>query len=87
MLCLIIVDRYKTHIKETNITNRIRNYYFDYLIKGSEGKNILINQKNYKCLIIYCTRYNRCKSMKILSQYYQELMGKVKEDKEKIFEG
>ena len=24
--------------------------------------------------------------MKILSQYYQELMGKIKEDKEKIFE-
>lgn len=87
MLCLIIVDRYKTHIKETNITNRIRNYYFDYLIKGSKEKNILINQKNYKYLIIYFTRYNRCKSMKILSQYYQELMGKIKEDKEKIFEG
>lgn len=87
MLCLIIVDTYKTHIKETNITNRIRNYYFDYLIKGSKGKNILINQKNYKYLIIYFTRYNRCESMKILSQYYQELMGKIKEDKEKIFEG
>ena len=47
------------HIKEINIKNRVYNYYFDYLIKGKKNrnKNILIDEKNYKELIIYFYRY------------------------------
>ena len=40
---------------------------------------MLINVENYKGLVIYFTRHNHSKSIKMLSLYYNELMGKVKE--------
>ena len=48
-------------------------------------KNILIDEKNYKDLIIYFTRCNRGKSIRILNLYYQELVGKIEEDKGKKY--
>ena len=44
---------------EINIKNRLYNYYFDHLIKTKnlETKNNLINEKNYKDLVIYFSRY------------------------------
>ena len=41
------------HVKETNIKNRAYRYNFGNL----ESKSILINEENYKALIIYFTRY------------------------------
>ena len=81
----MITGLYKIYFKEINIKNRIYNYYFDYLIKAKklETKNILFNEKNYKDLIIYFTRYDLGKSIRMLCQYYHELVGKIEEHNEK----
>ena len=41
--------------------------------------NILIDEKNYKDLTIYFTRYVHKRSIKMLSLHYHELMGKIEE--------
>ena len=71
------------YIKEINIKSRVYSYYFDHLInaKKLEMKNILNNKKKYKDLVIYFTRYDRGISIRMLSLYYDELMGKIEEDK------
>ena len=63
------------------LLNRVYNYYFDNLVKTKklETKNTLIDEKNYRHLVIYFTVYFHSKSMKMLSLYYHELTGKVKE--------
>ena len=77
-MCLKIVDLYKMLIKELNI--RVCDSYFDNLIKAKklETKYILIDEKNYKDVVVYFTRYVHNKSIKILSLYYHELMGKIR---------
>ena len=47
------------HIQEINIKSRVYRYYFDNLVKPKklETKNILIDEKNYKDLTIYFTKY------------------------------
>ena len=47
------------HANEINIQNRVYNYYFDNLVtaKKLETKNILIDEKHHKDLVIYVTRY------------------------------
>ena len=47
--------------------------------KKLETRNILIDEKNFKNLVIYFTRYFHSQSIIILSLYYHELMGNVKE--------
>ena len=37
--------------------------------------------------MIYFSRYVNCKSIKILSLYFYELMGKFKDMNEKVFDG
>ena len=66
------------HIQEINNKNRVYNYHFDNLIKAKklETKNKLIDEKNYKDLTIYFTRYAYRKSIKMLSLHYQEFIGK-----------
>ena len=64
LLANFVLD--EMNIKEINIErnqNRVYNYYFDYLIKVKkiETKNTFIDQKNYKDLIIYFTRYDSVK--------------------------
>ena len=44
-----------------------------------ETKNILIDEKNYKHLVIYFTRYDNGNSIRISSLYYNELAGKIEE--------
>ena len=46
----MILGRYKMHIKEINIKNRLYNYYFDNLVKAKklETKNILIDEKKIR---------------------------------------
>ena len=53
--------------------------------KRLETKNILINQKNYKDLVIYFTRYGLKNSIKLLRLYYNELLGKIEEHEEKKY--
>ena len=80
----MIVDLQKKYFKETNINNKLQNHYFDYLIKAKkiETKNILINAKYYKYLVIYFTTCNRGKSVRILRLYNHELMGEIEEHEE-----
>ena len=80
----MIVDLQKKHFKETNINNKLQNHYFDYLIKAKkiETKNILINAKYYKDLVIYFTTCNCEKSVRILRLYSHELMGEIEEHEE-----
>ena len=68
-ICLRIVGIYKKHIKETNIENRVYKYYFNNLIKAKKLKteNISIDEKNYKDMVIYFTRYVHTESIKMLS--------------------
>ena len=55
------------HIQEISIKNRVYNYYFDNLVKADKlkTKKILIDEKKYKDLVIYFTRYVRSKSIKM----------------------
>ena len=80
----MIVDLQKKYFKETNINNKLQNHYFDDLIKAKkiETKNILINAKYYKDLVIYFTTCNRGKSVRILRLYSHELMGEIEEHEE-----
>ena len=41
---------YKKHFKEINIKNRIRNYYFDNLLKSKEleARNIIMDEQTIK---------------------------------------
>ena len=61
VLCLMVVNLYKMHYKQITIENRVYNCYFDYYIKSKkqETKNIFIDEKNYKDMVIYFTRYDR----------------------------
>ena len=62
-------------------------YYFDNLVKGKklEAKKIIIDEKNYKDLVIYFTRYVHSKSIKTSSPYCHELMEKVQEHEGKKY--
>ena len=57
---------YKMHLKESNITNRIYNHYFDNLSKAKklQPKNTLIDEKNYK--------HNHSKLIQVLNLHYHE---------------
>ena len=63
----MIMGIYGIHFKEINITNREYNYYFDNLVKDKnlETKNMLIDEKNYKDLVIYSVIYIHSKSIKM----------------------
>ena len=67
-----------------NIKNRICNYS-NSLIESEklETKNILINEKIYKDLVIYFTSCVNKKSMKMLNLHYHELLGKIEKQEEK----
>ena len=73
------------HFKEIDIKNRVYNHN-DILVTviKLEAKNILIDEKNYEDLTIYFARYDHGKSIRMLSLYYHELIGKTM--KEKIFD-
>ena len=82
ILCLKIVGIYiKRHINEINIKNQVWNCYFNNSIKVKkwEFKNILINEKNHKDLVIHFTRYVRNKSIKTLRMQFGESIGKIEE--------
>ena len=63
------------HFKEINIKNLELLFL---LIKKKLGtKNILIDEKNYRGLIIYFTRYDR--GIRTFNLYHYELMQKIEE--------
>ena len=75
------------HIHKINIKNCVYSYHFDNLVKAKklDTKNIFIDKKNYKDLMIYFTRYVHRKLIKMLSLRYHELMGKNKEHERKRY--
>ena len=89
ILYLMIVGRYKLHIKEINFSYRLQLLF--WLFNQSKGirnkKNIGINEKSYKHLKIYFTRYDRGKSIRMASLYYHKLRGKIQKHKEKKIDG
>ena len=68
----------------SNIKNQVHNHSND-LIKPEqiETKNILTDDKRFKDLVIYFTRYGNYKSIKMLSLDFYKLVGKIEEHKEK----
>ena len=101
LINIIEIDvREGTDVAKTNSSKKgiichywfwVYNPYFDNLVgaKKLETKTILIDEKNYKNLVIYFTRYVHSKSINMLSHQYvkycHELMWKIEENKEKIF--
>ena len=61
--------------------------YFNNLIESEklETENVLIDEKNFKDLMIYFTRYVNCKSIKMFSLHFYKLMEKIEENEGKIF--
>ena len=55
--------------------------------KNKKQKNIGINEKSYKHLKIYFTRYDRGKSIKMVSLYYHKLRGKIENHEGKKIDG
>ena len=68
------VGIYKMYTKETYIKNLVF-YYYGNLIKPKkiETKNTVINEKSYRDLVIYSTRYDRGKIITMLSLSYHDL--------------
>ena len=51
--------------------------------KQKKSKNIVIDNKNYKGLVNYFTRYVHSKPIKVVSLNYHELIGKIEEHERK----
>ena len=73
------------HINEINIKNQVCNYYFSNSTEAEkiETKNILIDEKNYKDLVIYFFRHVYNELIEILRLHYDELIGKIEAHKGK----
>ena len=78
ILHLMIVVIYKMHTKKINIKNQAH-YHYENLFKPKklETKNIFIDKKSYKDLVIYFTGYHFDKSITMLNVYCDELIGKI----------
>ena len=75
----MIVGIYIMHVKKSLL--KIKSLYvrqFNYT-KKMETKNIVIDEKSLKDLVIYFTRYGSAKTVTMLNLYYHKLMGKIKE--------
>ena len=79
-------DRGYIYIMHFDIKNQVHNHPH-YLIKSEkiETKNILIDQKNFKDLVIYLTRYVNCKPIKMINLYYHELREKIEKHERKKY--
>ena len=55
----MIVGKYNIHINEINIKNQVCHCYFNNSANAKKlsTNNILIDEKNYKYLVIYFTKY------------------------------
>ena len=74
-------------INEINIKNQVCDFYFNNSIEAKkiETRNILVNEKNFKDLVICFTRYVNNKSIKTLRLHYDELIGKIEEHEGKKY--
>ena len=83
----MIAGIYKIYINKISVKKGVYDYYFDNLVKlkNLDTKFILIDQKNYKSLMIYVTIYVDKKWIKLLSLNFHELVGKIEEHKGKKY--
>ena len=79
-MCFKIVGIYNMYTKKINIKNQVH-YHYENLTKPKnlETRNVSIDKKSYKDLVIYFTRYHPDKSITIINLYYDELIGKIEE--------
>ena len=71
----MIVAVYKMYTTEIIIKSQIFDIY-ENLVRPEklETKNILIDEKSYKGLVIYFNRYEYDKSITVISLYYHKLI-------------
>ena len=68
------------HTKKINIKNYVHHNYEDLIEPKKqkiEARNILIDKKCYKKLVIYFFKCQTDKSITILNLYYDKLIGKI----------
>ena len=73
---------------DINSKNWVHNHC-ENLVKPEkiETKNTLIDEENFKDIVVYFTWYVHCKSIKMLSMYSYKLMGKIKKHEgKKLFD-
>ena len=68
------------HTKKINIKNQVHQNY-ENLIKSKKlgTRNILIDKKSYKDMVIYFNRNHLDESITMLNLYYDKLIGKIEE--------
>ena len=76
----MIEGTYKMHTKKINIKNQVHQNY-ENLIKSKKlgTRNILIDKKSYKDMVIYFNRNHLDESITMLNLYYDKLIGKIEE--------
>ena len=64
----MIVGKYNIHINEIYIKNQVCHYYFNNAANAKKlaTNNILIDEKSYKYLVIYFTKFAHNKLLKNL---------------------
>ena len=74
-------------MKKINIKNQVCKCYFDNLIgaKKIRTKTILIDERKCKHFVIYYNTYTHCKSTKIITLHYNELIRKIKDHEGKKY--
>ena len=77
---MMIEGTYKMHTKKINIKNQVHQNY-ENLIKSKKlgTRNILIDKKSYKDMVIYFNRNHLDESITMLNLYYDKLIGKIEE--------
>ena len=83
VLVITVLFMTLNQVKETNLKNQV--CYSDNLIEAKklETKTILIDDRNYENMEIYFTRYIHCKSIKILTLHFHELIGNTEDHERK----
>ena len=78
---LMLDDRglYKMYFRKKSVLKINFTIITTIKAKKLDTKRFSIDKKNYKDLTIYFARHNYVKSMKMLSLYYYELIGKIEE--------
>ena len=83
----MIVSVCKMNVRDSNIKNRVYNYYFDNLVKARKSETKYFNgREKHKDSVVYYTRYRHKISirMTLFTRYiqildYHELIGNIEE--------
>ena len=80
---------YKMHTKKINVKNQVHNPYQNLIKPKKLGtRNIFIDKKGNKELVIYFTIYHPDKSITVLNLYYDEFIEIIEEHEgKKILDG